>query len=71
MYLVFFFIGKHEFICEKCGRKFQAKGNLKEHMASIHSTERPHKCSVCLKGYVWLYIKLEYFLEYQLIDFDF
>ncbi|CAK1590368.1 unnamed protein product [Parnassius mnemosyne] len=34
-----------------CSRNFSTKYSLSVHVAHTHSTERPHKCDLCLKGF--------------------
>ncbi|CAH0595360.1 unnamed protein product [Chrysodeixis includens] len=41
------------FTCSQkdCGRSFPTKHSLFVHNAHTHSSERPHKCKICLKGF--------------------
>lgn len=38
------------FVCEECGKAWNTKGQLKEHMI-IHSDERPFQCNHCPKRF--------------------
>ena len=42
--------GKRVFKCEECGKIFKSKIVWREHVQSIHGTEKPFKCteSMCL-----------------------
>ncbi|XP_041369061.1 zinc finger protein 37 homolog [Gigantopelta aegis] len=42
---------KHKFTCNVCNKEFNYNNSLKTHMM-IHLNERPHKCSMCSKGFV-------------------
>ena len=37
--------------CEYCGKQFADKSNLKNHRYT-HTTEKPHHCGVCGRGYI-------------------
>jgi growth factor independent 1 len=41
---------KHNFSCQKCGKIFVSKQNLREH-SFIHSGIKPLKCSFCGKKF--------------------
>ena len=41
--------GKNSFQCDKCGKKFSAKGKLDMH--SISHMEKVHKCNMCFKSF--------------------
>lgn len=40
----------HEWICDRCGKRFTAKSSLTEHLLR-HTGERNHKCNECGKKY--------------------
>ncbi|XP_026754944.2 zinc finger protein 502-like [Galleria mellonella] len=41
------------FLCQQsgCERRFSTKHSLLVHIAHTHTTERPHKCNICFKGF--------------------
>lgn len=41
------------FLClnTNCGRRFPTKHSLLIHIAHAHTSERPHKCDICFKGF--------------------
>ena len=43
-----------EFKCEYCGKNYSTKGNLKNHLSSIHLNNKPFKCQFpnCNKSYI-------------------
>lgn len=45
-----------EFKCEHCGKDFVESSNLRRHIASLHSTERPHTCTICQRSFARVYL---------------
>jgi uncharacterized Zn-finger protein len=39
------------FLCEICNNNFTTKGNLKNHILSIHKKIKPFKCDLCETSY--------------------
>ncbi len=35
------------FACDRCPRKFSARGALKKHISEVHDQIKPFKCHVC------------------------
>lgn len=49
-------MGQNPFKCTvpECGRGYKTTSELKRHVLFHHTTERPHKCDMCGKGFVRL-----------------
>uniref|UniRef100_A0A1I8Q060 Protein krueppel n=1 Tax=Stomoxys calcitrans TaxID=35570 RepID=A0A1I8Q060_STOCA len=44
------FGSNRHFPCEICGKVFDGYTRLQRHEASVHSTDKPHICNICLRG---------------------
>ncbi|EDV91304.1 zinc finger protein 16 [Drosophila grimshawi] len=45
-----------EFECEYCGKGFVESSNLKRHIASLHTSDRPHRCTICQHSFARVYL---------------
>lgn len=45
-----------EYACEYCGKGFVESSNLRRHIASLHTQERPHTCTVCQRTFSRVYL---------------
>lgn len=45
-----------EYKCEHCGKDFVESSNLRRHITALHSTERPHTCTICQRSFSRVYL---------------
>ncbi|TDG43699.1 hypothetical protein AWZ03_009863 [Drosophila navojoa] len=45
-----------EYECDYCGKGFVESSNLRRHIASMHTQERPHTCTVCQRTFSRVYL---------------
>ncbi|EDW67156.1 zinc finger protein 3 [Drosophila virilis] len=45
-----------EFECAYCGKGFVESSNLRRHVASLHTSERPHTCTICQRTFSRVYL---------------
>lgn len=45
-----------EYECEYCGKGFVESSNLRRHITSLHTSERPHTCTVCHRTFARVYL---------------
>lgn len=45
--ILFQFVEKFDYVCDQCGWKFLTKGNLKGHLETTHTDEKPFVCTKC------------------------
>ena len=46
-------VGKGQYECTLCDRKYARKRTLYEHIAKVHGSGEKHACSKCGKSYGW------------------
>ena len=42
---------RRRFECESCKKGFVSRRNLREHVAAVHTEEKPHACPECGRGF--------------------
>ncbi|KAH8358850.1 hypothetical protein KR093_002902 [Drosophila rubida] len=45
-----------EYNCEYCGKGFVESSNLRRHIMALHTSERPHTCIICQRGFSRVYL---------------
>ncbi|XP_030376201.1 zinc finger protein 771 [Scaptodrosophila lebanonensis] len=45
-----------QYSCPHCGKCFVESSNLKRHIVSLHTGERPHSCTICQRSFSRVYL---------------
>ncbi|XP_060648752.1 zinc finger protein 501 [Drosophila nasuta] len=45
-----------EYKCEYCGKGFVESSNLRRHIIALHTSERPHTCTLCQRSFSRVYL---------------